>query len=97
MTQGHVFNPIAQAELQAFWDQLPLLFHWYKISLATSDPLNEITANQIQPQYEAENLIEEYDDFKNKDSAYWDDLNMDEMEQGLKETEFEMKVEQLFY
>ena len=66
MTRGHVLNPIAQAELQAFSDQLTLL-HRYKICLATCNFLDEITANQIQTQYEAENLIEEYDDFKNKD------------------------------
>ena len=97
MTRGHVLNPIARAELQAFLYQLPLLLHWYQISLATTNSLNKISAKRIQTQYEVENHLDEYNEFKNKDSTYWDDLEMDEMEQGLKEIDFEMKAEQLFH
>ena len=28
---------------------------------------------------------------------YWDDLDIDELEQGLRETAFEIKAEELFY
>ena len=96
MTRGHVLNPIAQIELQAFSDQLPLL-HWHRTSVVTTQSLNQLSSLRVHTQYEAENLIEEYDDFKNKDSAYWDDLDIDELEQGLRETAFEIKAEELFY
>ena len=91
MTRGHILTPIAQAELQAFLDQHRLLLHWYHISLATTNSLDNISAKRIQTKYEAKNLIDEYNGFKNKDFAYWNDLEMDEMEQGLKEIDFEMK------
>ena len=90
MTRGHVLNPIAQAALQMFLAQLPLLLHWHWTSVATTQSLDQLQSLRVHAQYEAENLIEEFDAFKNKDSAYWDDLDMDELEQGLKETAFEI-------
>ena len=80
-----------------FLDQLPLLFHWHRTSLATTQSLDQLSSLRVHTQYEAENLVNEYNDFKNKDSAYWDDLDMDELEQGLKETAFKIKAEELFY
>ncbi|GMP43136.1 hypothetical protein CsSME_00012620 [Camellia sinensis var. sinensis] len=53
-------------------------------------------------QYEAENLLEEYEDFKNQDSEYGEDVNMgdthgrgemDEVKRALKQTMFEMKTQ----
>lgn len=71
ISRGHALNPIAQTKLHTFLDQLHLLLNWHKISQATSDSLDEIDAIRIHSQYEAENLLEEYDAFKNKDSVYW--------------------------
>ena len=79
-----------------FLDQLPLLLHWHRTSVATTQSLDQLLSLRVHAQYEAENLIEEFYNFKNKDSAYWDDLDMDELELGLRETTFEIKAQDLF-
>ncbi|GMP75280.1 hypothetical protein CsSME_00032431 [Camellia sinensis var. sinensis] len=59
------------------------------------------SAARIHIQYEEENLLEEYEDFKNQDSEHGEDVimgdahkeeEMDETEKALKQTEFEMKA-----
>ena len=65
--------------------------------MATTQSLDHLSSLRIHAQYEAENFIEEFNDFKNKDSAYWDDLDIDELEQGLREMAFEIKAEELYY
>ena len=80
-----------------FLDQLPLLLHWHRTSIATIQSLDQLSSLRVHAQYKTENFIEEFNDFKNKDSAYWDDLDIDELEQGLRETTFEIKAEELFY
>ncbi|XP_028072396.1 uncharacterized protein LOC114274618 [Camellia sinensis] len=97
LTRGYVLNPLAQAELHLFLDQLPVLLYWHRNSMVTMQSLDQLSSLRIQAQYEAENFTEEFDDFKNKDSAYWDDLIVDELEQRLREEAFEIKAEELYY
>ncbi|KAF5942720.1 hypothetical protein HYC85_020362 [Camellia sinensis] len=65
--------------------------------MATCEALDEISAILVRTQYEAKNLLEKYANFRNNDLAYWDYISMDEIEIALKQTEFEMKAEQLFH
>ena len=64
--------------------------------------MNEIVAAQIQIQYEAENLLEEYENFQNHGLEYGENAimgeaheeeEMDETEKALKQIEFEMKAQ----
>ena len=53
--------------------------------------LEETFAARIQIQYEAKNLLEEYEDFKNQDSEYGEDAIMDDAheERGVDETKID--------
>ncbi|GMQ05361.1 hypothetical protein CsSME_00050422 [Camellia sinensis var. sinensis] len=62
--------------------------------------LEETSAARIQIQYEAENLLEEYENFKNQGLKFGEDATMDEVHgkgemdetnKALKQTEFELK------
>lgn len=69
VSRSHTLNLIAQTELYTFLDQLPLLLHWHRNNMAICEALDEIFATYVHTQYEAENLLDEYADFKNSDSA----------------------------
>lgn len=64
-------------------------------------PQQEISDACIQTQYEVENLLEEYVDFKNPDSVYGEDANIDGIdgidvvENEMMQIEFEIKAQQL--
>ena len=101
ISRSHILNPVAQAELHTFLDQLPLLLTQHTNASTTSELLENTSTTRIQIQYEAENLIKEYEDFKNQDSEYREDAIMDdahgergidETKKALHQTEFEMKT-----
>ena len=82
------------------------MLNWDINASITNEVLNETATARIQIQYEAENLLEEYENFKNPNLEYREDAimgeahkeeKMDETEKALKHIEFEMKAQQLFF
>lgn len=70
----------------------------------TNEVLDEAISARIQVQYEAENLLDEYEAFRSQDSEYGKDIGMNEVheeeemdaiDKALKKIEFEVKAQQL--
>ena len=104
MPRSHLLNSVALIELYTFLDQLPLLLNWHFQASITSNILDEAFSARIQVQYEAENLLDDYEAFKSPDSEYGKDVamsevhgeeEMDAIDKALKQTEFEVKAQQL--